>query len=48
MIPLKKLALGFAALTAFAMPAMAQYGARGHGYSGGSASYYDHFFILII
>lgn len=44
MIPLKKLALGFAALTAFAMPAMAQYGARGHGYSGGSgvAVIYQH------
>ena len=37
MIPLKKIALGFAALTAFTLPAMAQYGPSGYGYNRGGA-----------
>jgi hypothetical protein len=45
MIPLKKLAIGFAALTAFTLPAMAQYGPSGHGYhnrGAGTAVIYQH------
>lgn len=45
MIPLRKLALGFAALTAFTLPAMAQYGPSGHGYNNrgaGTAVIYQH------